>query len=157
VNTVNLWDTAYNRDLLPGLKRGSYGASFMFQVRKDAWDHEPEPSDHNPEGLPERTITETHTHEAGPVTWPASPTASAGMRCASGTDAYYEQLARRDPTRVDALRTRVASLRTRRLAPALGGPRLDSSPHGDDSAPGRSRGLSPTERRRRLMMLSMDR
>ena len=116
VNTVQLWDTSYNRDLLPGLKRGAYGASFMFRVTKESWDNEPESSDHNPEGLPERTIKETHTLEAGPVTWPASPTASASMnsarqRCASGTDAFYEMLARRSPAQVERMRTQMIALR----------------------------------------------
>lgn len=116
VNTVRLWDTSYNRDLLPGLKLGSYGASFMFRVTKDAWDHEPETSDHNPDALPERTIKETHTLEAGPVTWPASPTASAQMnsarqRCASGTDAFYEMLARRNPALVERMRAQITALR----------------------------------------------
>lgn len=116
VNTVRLWDTTYNRDLLPGLKRGAYGASFMFHVRKDSWDHEPEASEHNPEALPERTIKETHTLEAGPVTWPASPTASVKMnstrqRCASGTDAFYEMLARRNPALVERMRSQVLALR----------------------------------------------
>lgn len=116
VNTVRLWDTSYNRDLLPGLKRNAYGASFMFRVTKESWDREPEASDHNPEGLPERTIKETHTLEAGPVTWPASPTASTSMnsarqRCASGTDAFYEMLARRNPAQVERMRSQALALR----------------------------------------------
>lgn len=150
LSAVNLWDTTYNRDLLPGLKRGSYGASYMFRVAKESWDREPEPSDYNPEGLPERTIKETVTFEAGPVTWPASPTASAGMRCASATDHYYEQLARRDPERVRRMRETFTALRSAgRLAP---GAQLVSAlaPTTDDSAPRRSDGLTPGERRRRL-------
>jgi HK97 family phage prohead protease len=150
VSTVNLWDTSYNRDLLPGLSRGSYGSSFMFRVTKEKWDNEPEASDTNPKGLPERTITETHTLEAGPVTWPANPVASAGMRCYSGTDAYYERLAQRDPERVERMRERVTSLRASgRLAPVGAQPELvlvAGTPI-DDSAPGRSSGLSPAQRR----------
>ena len=109
---VDVWDTTYNRDLLPGLRSGEYGASFMFSTIRDAWVYEPEKSDHNPDGLPERTLQEVRTFEAGPVTWPASPTASAGMRCYSATDAYYEALARRDPPRVDGMRSRLLQLRT---------------------------------------------
>lgn len=103
----DLLDTTYNRDLLPGLKRSAYGSSFMFEVIRDSWNHEPEPSDGNPEGLPERSIQEVRLFEAGPVTWPASPTASAGMRnnlvgrC--GTDGWMERLQTRNARRYEDL------------------------------------------------------
>lgn len=146
VSTVNLWDTSYNRDLLPGLSRGSYGSSFMFRVTSEKWDNEPEASDHNPKGLPERTITETHTLEAGPVTWPASPTASAGMRCLSATDAYYERLASRDPERVERMRAKVTALRDAGcLVPASWTPSASAS--ASDPTPVRSSGLTPAQRR----------
>src|SRR5688572_22620234 len=90
LGVVDLDDTSYNRDLLPGLKRGGYGSSFMFRVLREEWAEEPGVSAHNPEGLPERTITEVRLYEFGPVTWPANPASTAGMRCVSGTDAYYE-------------------------------------------------------------------
>lgn len=102
--TVWLWDTSYNRDLLPGLRSGAYGSSFMFQVIRDEWNEEPDRTDANPDGIPERTIKEARVLEAGPVTWPANPAATAGMRCLSGTDAYYESLQRRDPSLVTSLR-----------------------------------------------------
>ena len=149
-STVRLWDTSYNRDLLPGLRSGAYGSSFMFRVRKDSWDNEPEASDHNPEGVPERTIKEAHSLEAGPVTWPASPTASAGMRSVSATDQYYERLAQRDPERVEALRSSITALRNAgrlapgaRLLPAL------AQQGTDDSAPSRSDGLVHAHKRAR--------
>jgi HK97 family phage prohead protease len=41
----DLFDTSYNRDLLPGLKAGAYGSSFRFQVIKDEWNDDPRPSD----------------------------------------------------------------------------------------------------------------
>jgi HK97 family phage prohead protease len=157
VSTVNLWDTSYNRDLLPGLKRGSYGSSFMFRVTKESWDNDPGQSDHNPEGLPERTIKETSTMEAGPVTWPASPTASAGMRCASATDAYYEHLARRDPQRVERMRDRITALRSNRLAPGARPADALATHEPDDSAPSRSIGLTPAARRRRLALIDLKR
>jgi HK97 family phage prohead protease len=155
VNLVNLWDTSYNRDLLPGLKRGSYGSSFMFTVSKDSWDHEPDTSDHNPEALPERTITETNTFEAGPVTWPANPGATSGMRCLSGTDAYYELLAQREPSTVERARKRVTALRSAGRLAGYGAPRPVDSPPAPpgDSAPSRSHGLSAAERRRRLFVM----
>jgi hypothetical protein len=99
----DLLDTSYNRDLLPGLQRDAYGSSFMFNVIREDWNNEPGVSDHNPEGIPERTISEVRTFEAGPVTWPASPTASAGMRARGGTDAWMERLAARSSSRYEDL------------------------------------------------------
>ena len=98
-----LHDTSFNRDLLPGLQANGYGSSFMFNVIREDWNNEPGQSDHNPEGIPERTISEVRTFEAGPVTWPASPTATAGMRSRCGTDAWMERLAARSSSRFDEL------------------------------------------------------
>jgi HK97 family phage prohead protease len=144
-STVWLWDTSYNRDLLPGLRAGSYGSSFMFQTLKEEWNAEPEPSDYNPEGIPERTIKEARVLEAGPVTWPANPAATAGMRCVSTTDQHYELLARRDPSRVAELRSQISALRAADHAPAL----APETPT-DSGADTRSVGLSPRERREAL-------
>lgn len=91
---AGLLDTTYNRDLLPGLRAGAYGSSFMFEVTAESWNHEPEKSDHNPTGLPERSVTEVSLYEAGPVTWPANPEATAGIR--SGTDWMIERAQQRD-------------------------------------------------------------
>ncbi len=99
----DLLDTSYNRDLAPGLRAGAYGSSFMFSVVRESWDNEPEPSEYNPDGLPERSIQEVRTFEAGPVTWPASPTASAGLRSRCGTDGWMERLAARSPSRYEDL------------------------------------------------------
>lgn len=137
---VDLWDTSYNRDLLPGLKRGAYGSSFMFTTIREEWNEDPGRSDHNPDGLPERTLLENRVFEAGPVTWPASPTASAGMRTASGTDAYYDNLSRRDPDRVTRMRNDLIALRS--SGPANGSPTDPSQAH--------SRGLTAGARRRVL-------
>lgn len=100
VGEVELLDTSYNRDLLPGLKKKLYGASMRMRVLADAWDDEPGVSSHNPKGLPERTIQRTRTMEFGPVTFPASPTASADMR--SMTDSYYDGLRERDVSAFEA-------------------------------------------------------
>lgn len=113
----DLLDTSYNRDLLPGLKRGAYGSSFMFEVIRESWNQEPDPSDSNPEGLPERTIEEVRLFEAGPVTWPASPTASAGMRSRCGTDAWMERLAARSQGRYEELVRSYAAFRELRKTP----------------------------------------
>lgn len=152
LGVVALDDTSYNRDLLPGLKRGGYGSSFMFRVVKDSWDNEPAASEHNPDALPERTIREVRLFEFGPVTWPANPDATASARCTAGTDAYYELLARRDPARVDSLRSRLASIRTpgaRPAAPALAA--TGAAPHHlDEPARRHSGGMTPGQRRRAL-------
>jgi HK97 family phage prohead protease len=66
-----LFDTSYNRDLAPALAGGAYGQSFRFQVLRDEWVEEPEPSDHNPKGIPERTVTEVRLIEYGPTVFPA--------------------------------------------------------------------------------------
>jgi len=77
---VDLIDTSYNRDILPGLRAGLYGSSFRFNVQAEEWDNEPRKTKHNPEGLPERTITKARVFEFGPVTFPANGKAEAGVR-----------------------------------------------------------------------------
>lgn len=106
---AGLLDTSYNRDLLPGLRAGAYGSSFMFEVLAEAWDHEPEKSDYNPDGLPERSVTEVLLYEAGPVTWPANPEATAGVR--SGTDWMIERALQRDADASDDLVRSLAGFR----------------------------------------------
>lgn len=106
---VPLLDTSYVRDLLPGIEAGVYGSSFRFRVIRDEWNDEPGKSDYNPDGIPERTIKEVRVFEFGPVTFPANPDATAGVR--SLTDDFYDRLRSRSPERVDALRSRVAELR----------------------------------------------
>lgn len=98
---VPLLDTTYNRDIVPMLRANALGSSFMFEVMRESWDHEPDESDHNPNGLPERTIQETRTIEAGPVTFPASPTATAGVRCM--TDGLLAAMTGRNSARTDDL------------------------------------------------------
>jgi HK97 family phage prohead protease len=100
VGVVDLLDTSYNRDLLPGLRAGVYGSSFRMHVLADTWDEKPSKSAHNPDGIPERTITKTKTMEFGPVTFPANPAATASVR--SMTDHFYDQLRLRDTSAYEA-------------------------------------------------------
>jgi HK97 family phage prohead protease len=86
--SVALMDTSYGRDLLPGLKAGLYGASYMFRVINEDWVDEVERSEHNPHRLPERTIREVKLYEAGPVTFPADENTAVGTR--SLTDRYLD-------------------------------------------------------------------
>ena len=73
--------------VVEGLRAGVYGASFRFRVLRDEIVEEPEASEDNPNGLPERTIKEMAVQEFGPVTWGAYSEASAGVR--SITDEMY--------------------------------------------------------------------
>jgi len=73
--------------VVAGLRAGQYGASFRFTVTKEKWNDSPEPSDYNPDGIPERTLQELRVMEFGPVTWGAYPEATAALRW-SPTDTY---------------------------------------------------------------------
>lgn len=98
---VELLDTSYNRDLIPALRAGLLGASFRFRVMREDIDKEPGESDHNPKGLPERTIREAKVMEFGPVTFPAYKEATAGVR--SLTDEYIMRGFLEHPERLRAL------------------------------------------------------
>ena len=112
---VPLLDTQYNRELVPGLEAGLYGASFRFEVMREELEEEPEPHAGNERGLPERTLKELRLFEFGPVTFPAYAEASADVR--SLTDWFvFEQIAR-DPERAREL---IAV--TRELARSTGEP-----------------------------------
>ena len=152
-----LFDTSYNRDLLPGLRAGAYGSSFMFEVLGETWNREPEPSRDNPDGLPERTITEVRLHEAGPVTWPANPDATAGIR--SGVDWYAEQVQQRDQRRFDDLvRTFEAFRALNGLSTPATGAATQAAPEPEPPAPDEGRhvdGMSAAARQRRLTLIDM--
>ena len=108
VAEVQLLDTSYNRDLLPGLEAGVYGSSFRFRVVKEEWNEDPGRSDHNPDGIPERTIKEVRLYEFGPVTFPANPDSTAGVR--GLTDDYYGRVRMRNPEMVEDLVARAKQL-----------------------------------------------
>jgi phage head maturation protease len=72
-----------------GLEAEAYGASHRFSVIADEWDYRPARSDSNPDGIPERRITEARLYEFGPVTFPANPNATASIR--STTDDFYQR------------------------------------------------------------------
>ena len=69
--------------VLDGLRADAYGASYRFSVDEETWDHEPEPSKHNPDGLPEVTIERATVKEYGPTAFGADPLASASVRSAT--------------------------------------------------------------------------
>src|SRR5579864_1322887 len=68
---VPLLDTAYNREIVPGLRAGLYGASHTFKVTKEDFQLKPVRSAPNPLGLPERTNREMSVLVFGPVTFAA--------------------------------------------------------------------------------------
>jgi HK97 family phage major capsid protein/HK97 family phage prohead protease len=98
--------------LMNGLRAGAYGSSFRFSVQSDEWNHRPARSEANPEGIPERRITEAQVYEFGPVTFPANPAATAGVR--STTDAFYRRS--RDPESFETLLRSAQVARTPRGA-----------------------------------------
>lgn len=85
-----LFDTGYVNELIPALRAKQLGASFRFRVVGEQWVEPKKASDHNPNMLPERTITDVDLYEFGPVTFPAYEEATAGVR--SGSDAFFDRL-----------------------------------------------------------------
>ncbi len=162
---VPLLDTSYNRDLIPGLRAGAYGSSFMFEVVREDWNHDPGVSDHNPDGLPERTIKEVRLFEAGPVTWPANPDATAGLRATrSGVDWLMDSLRERDQDQVEELTRSFAAFRAMHglSTPSEEGPASRHRPDPMTPAPGSEParhvdGLSAAARRRRMTLLGVKR
>ena len=87
-----LLDTSYNQDLHVLLDAEAVdGMSFRFNVQREDWVDEPDPTNRNPRGLPERTIRELKIFEFGPVTFPAYEATTAGIR---GRPAYLEHIGR---------------------------------------------------------------
>jgi HK97 family phage prohead protease len=87
--------------VMSGLRAGQYGASHRFSVLREREDTRPERSEHNPDGLPERTVTEARLFEFGPVTFPAYAGATAGVR--SMTDDFLMAAIRSNPDEVRAM------------------------------------------------------
>ncbi len=150
---VPLFDTTYNRDLLPGLKSdpSEYGSSFRFRVLKDEWVEEPEPSDHNPRGIPERTIKEVRVPEFGPTPFPANPTATAAVR--SMTDDFYDRMRERHPDRYEELLTRARQIRTPEPEPAERTSGDGPADPTEDPPEGHSEVMTRAERQQRVRQL----
>jgi len=74
---VQLLNTPYNRDLIPGLDAGLYGSSFRFGINRK----QDIPARKASNGrILERTITEAYMRELGPTPFPAYGGTSAGIR-----------------------------------------------------------------------------
>jgi HK97 family phage major capsid protein len=131
-------DGRYAIDPLPGipplirqgLEAGLYGSSHRFSVISDVWDYQPATSASNPNGIPERTITEAKLYEFGPVTFPANPNATAGIR--STTDDYYQRST--DATAFETLLRSAQVARTPAPAEVVATP-TEGSPQSDAGSP----------------------
>jgi HK97 family phage prohead protease len=128
---VPLFDTAYNREILPGLEAGVYGASFRFRSMREEFEDKPGVSDFNPEGIPQRTVKEAMVPEFGPVTFPAYAGSTAGVR--SMTDEFVFGSFTAEPERLVELIEHIRATRS------------DAPP--EDPAPSDA-GQKPTSERR---------
>lgn len=125
---VDLFDASYVNDLKPALRAGQLGASFRFRVTAEERVEAPKPSKENPAGLPERTITGAEVYEFGPVTFPAYPEASAGMR--SRTDEFLDHFIN-DPKFVARFRERVGPAVVEQIRASLPPTAEQAEPAGD--------------------------
>ncbi len=155
LGVVDLFDTSYNRDLLPGLEAGVYGASMRMVVIRDEWNDDPGVSEHNPKGIPERTIKEVRLIEFGPVTFGANPAATSTMQ-RSATDDFYERLRSRDPDMVDAVSRARPQLAPQRSDAARQGTSEPDAAEHDPSAPATSHPAGLTHAQRREAFLNQN-
>lgn len=125
--------------VLEGLRAGQYGASFRFSVMREEYVEEPGTSDHNPKGIPERTLTELRVPEFGPVTWGAYDGATAGVR--SLTDDFIFGWLKREPRRAREL---MGAIDLSAAAMAATEQDQQDAPSADDAA---REGTSSPERR----------
>lgn len=125
--------------VVEGLRAGQYGASFRFSVVRETFVQDPGVSDHNPLGLPERTLKEVRVAEFGPVTFGAYPGATAGVR--SMTDPLVFGWMSQNPHAARSLVAAQDLTRAAFAAPAQDP--QDPAPSDTDAA----QGTSVTERR----------
>lgn len=138
---VGLFDATYVNDLKPAIRTGQLGASFRFRVTSEEWVTPSEPSDWNPAKLDERTVTGVELYEFGPVTFPAYPDASAGLR--SRTDEFLEHFLN-DPLFVARFKERVGPAVVDQIRAGLP-PTVDPAKPEAPTALEASPGEAPTE------------
>lgn len=129
--------------VMEGLRAGQYGASFRFSALREEWIDEPGASDHNPKGLPERTLKELRVPEFGPVAWGAYEKATASVR--SLTDEFVFEWLAREPERAREL---IGATDLSRAAFEA----VDNAPSKSDAA--QSRTSAPERRDQSLSALS---
>jgi HK97 family phage prohead protease len=145
---AELFDASYVNDLIPALRAGQLGASFRFRVNEEEWVDPKRSTEHNPERLPERTIRSVTLYEFGPVTWGASPAATAGVR--SGTDSFIDRLLH-DPSFVARFTERVGLSVVEKVLQTVP---TDGRPEVDESEP-TTDGLARTRTRTQRMALAV--
>jgi HK97 family phage prohead protease len=143
--------------ILEGLRAGQYGQSFRMEIMREDWEEEPDASDDNPTGLPQRSITEIRLHEFGPVTFPAYENTTPGVR--SLTDRFVFGWIERYPERArelvgahDLSRAALGRSTDQQDAPDA----EDAAPAGTSSPPRRDTGpsaLTPTTGRRSALIV----
>ena len=87
--------------IMAGLRPGLYGTSIGFRPIKVERNTKPKKSEHNPQGIEERSVTEASLRELSVVPSPAYEGAPAGVR--SLTDEHMRKLLLRDPKTLLAL------------------------------------------------------
>lgn len=123
-----LVDTSYNEDIRALLQAEAIdGMSFRFNVQREDWKDEPDPTEQNPRGLPERTIRELKIFEFGPVTFPAYEATTAGIR---GRPAYLEHIGRE---RIVSTASGTLTLANDTVSTSNGGDSLDALAYGHPS------------------------
>ena len=81
---VDMLDTSYNRDILPGLRAGLYGSSVRMRIHAADRNRYATRSAANPRGLEERVVRDATLIELGPTLFPVYAGTSAGMRSRAG-------------------------------------------------------------------------
>jgi HK97 family phage prohead protease len=158
---VPLLDTSYNRDLLPGLKAGLYGASHRFSVLREEVVDQPDPSERTRTASPERTVKEARLMEFGPVTFPAYAGATAGVR--SLTDDFLQRCFERDPDRLREMFAKAVEIRAEKPDEQDDAPSTTdaasrtSGPERRDHANGRGPLALPTRTERAGLTLTTER
>ena len=127
--------------IVQGLRAGQYGQSFKMEILREEFVEEPGASEHNPAGLPERSIKEIRLFEYGPVTFPAYANTTPGVR--SLTDDFLFGWVAEFPQRARDLFGAV-DLSPAALAAARSTTTQDPAPSKPDAA---SDGTSAQERR----------
>ena len=142
--TADMLDATYAQDLKPAIAMGQMGASFRGTVVGETWMTPGAPTEWNPSMMEERTITAIDLIEAGPVTFGAYESATAGMRSMTGE---YRQALTDDTLFIARLTERVGAKVVEQMieeARAAGGPRISKKSNTEHDAPDGTAGHDPT-------------
>lgn len=99
-----LLDTEFNRELLPGLEAGLYGASMRFKIIRAEENLDPGRTKDNPDGIPTRNIKEALVREVSVTAFPVYKNTSADVSARSITDEMTIARVTRDEAAREAIR-----------------------------------------------------